>query len=90
MACKTWLVVYLSYFTLRSTNIKSRQKCSIKLFSRGIRDTVKGFIISEQGGLAFDNDASYAVMNDKVQALAGSIYEELERMITKYDQASQL
>jgi hypothetical protein len=40
------------------------------------------------GGLAFDTDASYAVMNDKVQALAGSIYEELERMITKYDQAS--
>ena len=39
------------------------------------------------GGLAFDTDASYAVMNDKVQALAGSIYEELERMITKYDQA---
>ena len=38
------------------------------------------------GGLAFDTDASYAVMNDKVQALAGSIYEELERMITKYDQ----
>ena len=42
---------------------------------------------SAPGGLAFDNDASYAVMNDKVQALAGSIYEELERMITKYDQA---
>jgi phosphoribosylformylglycinamidine (FGAM) synthase-like enzyme len=38
------------------------------------------------GGGSFDTDASYAVMNDKVQALAGSIYEELERMITKYDQ----
>ena len=42
------------------------------------------------GGLAFDTDASYAVMNDKVQALAGSIYEELERMITKYDQVKRL
>ena len=42
------------------------------------------------GGLAFDTDASYAVMNDKVQALAGSIYEELERMITKYDQVKKV
>ena len=26
-----------------------------------------------------------AVMNDKVQALAGSIYEEFESMMTRYD-----
>ena len=28
---------------------------------------------------------SHAVMNDKVQALAGSVYEEFEKMISRYD-----
>ena len=31
------------------------------------------------------SDSSHAVMNDKVQALAGSIYEEFEHMISRYD-----
>ena len=32
------------------------------------------------------SDESHIVMNERVQALAGNIYEEFEKMISKYDQ----
>lgn len=32
------------------------------------------------------NDDSHVVMSEKVQTLAGSIYQEFEKMITKYDE----
>ena len=38
---------------------------------------------TSEGGPSSD---SHAVMNEKVQAIAGSVYEEFERMISKYDQ----
>ena len=38
---------------------------------------------ASEGGPSSD---SHAVMNEKVQAIAGSVYEEFERMISKYDQ----
>ena len=31
-------------------------------------------------------DENHVVMNEKVQALAGSVYEEFEKMIARYDQ----
>ena len=45
-------------------------------------------ISSESGaGHASSNSSdSHAVMNEKVQAIAGTVYEEFERMISKYDQ----
>ena len=33
----------------------------------------------------YASDENHIVMNEKVQALAGSIYEEFEKMIGKYD-----
>ena len=43
---------------------------------------------AEGGGNATSSNSSdsHAVMNEKVQAMAGSVYEEFERMIGKYDQ----
>ena len=32
------------------------------------------------------HDDSHIVMSEKVQSLAGSIYQEFERMITRYDE----
>jgi len=40
----------------------------------------------EGGGASSNSSDSHAVMNEKVQAMAGSVYEEFERMIGKYDQ----
>ena len=39
-----------------------------------------------EGGASSNSSDSHAVMNEKVQAMAGSVYEEFERMIGKYDQ----
>ena len=38
------------------------------------------------GGGSSNSSDSHAVMNEKVQAIAGTVYEEFERMISKYDQ----
>ena len=38
------------------------------------------------GHTSSNSSESHAVMNEKVQAMAGSVYEEFERMISKYDQ----
>ena len=40
---------------------------------------------SDGSGTGSGSDSSHAVMNDKVQALAGSVYEEFEKMISRYD-----
>lgn len=40
---------------------------------------------SDGSGGGSGSDSSHAVMNDKVQALAGSVYEEFEKMISRYD-----
>lgn len=32
------------------------------------------------------HDESHIVMSEKVQSLAGTVYQEFERMITKYDE----
>ena len=42
--------------------------------------------LGEGGGASSNSSDSHAVMNEKVQAMAGSVYEEFERMIGKYDQ----
>lgn len=34
----------------------------------------------------YGTEDSHAVMSDKVQSLAGSIYQEFEKMIAKYDE----
>merc|ERR1711963_1018071 len=50
-------------------------------------ETLGGGNLGEGGGGASSNSSdSHAVMNEKVQAMAGSVYEEFERMIGKYDQ----
>ena len=43
--------------------------------------------VKKEGETVYRNstDESHIVMNEKVQALAGSIYEEFEKMIGKYD-----
>ena len=43
--------------------------------------------VKKEGETVYKNstEESHLVMNDKVQALAGSIYEEFEKMISKYD-----
>ena len=43
--------------------------------------------VKKEGETVYRNstEESHLVMNDKVQALAGSIYEEFEKMISKYD-----
>ena len=38
------------------------------------------------GHTSSNSSDSHAVMNEKVQAIAGTVYEEFERMIGKYDQ----
>ena len=40
----------------------------------------------EQETVYDSNDDSHVVMCEKVQSLAGSVYQELERMIAKYDE----
>ena len=45
---------------------------------------------SEGSGGGSGSDSSHAVMNDKVQALAGSVYEEFEKMISRYDRLVSL
>ena len=42
---------------------------------------------SDGSGGGSGSDSSHAVMNDKVQALAGSVYEEFEKMISRYDRS---
>lgn len=40
----------------------------------------------EQETVYGTDDDSHVVMSDKVQSLAGRIYQELEKMISKYDE----
>ena len=41
--------------------------------------------VKKDGETVYKSDENHMVMNEKVQALAGSIYEEFEKMISKYD-----
>lgn len=47
-------------------------------------DPVGGYVTTET--VYGTNEDSHVVMSEKVQSLAGSIYQEFERMIARYDE----